>query len=221
MSIYYLLNKFFRPFGKIYFLSSLSATSKILDVGCGNNSSNTIKTLLPNSFYTGIDICNYNQTKEILADSYILTISKDFSNEIGRFENHFDAVISNHNLEHCDDRNATLFAMMRAVNFGGKIFLAFPSEFSTNFPSRFGTLNYYDDNSHKYGPPSFDYILSSLSKFGFIITYANKNYSPKFLFFLGLLFEPFSRFFNRNMIGTWEYYGFESIIIAEKIKKID
>lgn len=216
MYTYTFLNKLFRPNGKISFLSSLRSNIKILDVGCGNNSSNKIKKLLPKSNYTGIDVSYYNQTLPIMANDYILTNPDNFAGEIFKFENFFDVVISNHNLEHCNDRNSTLYAMLRSLKVGGKIFLAFPCEQSVNFPSRFGTLNYYDDNTHKYTPPSFEFILSSISNAGFSIIYSNKNYSPFLLNLCGYLLEPFSIIFNRNMIGTWEYYGFESIIIAQK-----
>ena len=76
----------------------------ILDVGCGNNSPFHTKTVLPNCNYYGIDICDHNQTKPLLADLYIITTPDNFSFEISKYSNHFDAVISNHNLEHCDDR---------------------------------------------------------------------------------------------------------------------
>jgi len=50
-----------------------------------------------------------------------------------------------------------------------------------------------------------------------IMTY-KKKYQPIGLYFIGFLVEPFSKLFNKVLIGTWEYYGFETIIIARKIK---
>jgi SAM-dependent methyltransferase len=211
------IKKFLRKKGKTDFLSKLNSNSRILDVGCGNNSPFRTKQILPNCNYTGIDIGDYNQSKPILADNYILTTPQNFYNEIRKLSESFDAVISCHNLEHCDDRESTLEAMLNALKMNGRIFLSFPCEKSVKFPKRRGTLNYYDDSTHKLLPPNFMETLSSIKAKGFEIEYAERNYSPILLRLIGLVCEPLSKIKNRNMIGTWEYYGFESIIVAKKI----
>ena len=193
------------------------ATSKILDVGCGNNSPFYIKSNFPEFHYTGIDIGNYNQTKPLLADEYILTDSLGFADAISRHQNKFDAVISSHNLEHCEDRWATLQAMLSAVKpGGGMIFLAFPSEKSIEFPNRSRTLNYFDDLTHRGNPPDFDMVLSLIEDNGFSIDYSVRMYRPMVLRLLGFFQEPFARRKNIILQGTWSYYGFESIIWAKK-----
>ncbi len=209
-----------RPFGKIYFLNSLSANSCILDVGCGNNSSYTVKRVQPNCHYTGIDISDYNLSKPLLADNYIITDSQSFADTI-KNSGLFDAVISSHNLEHCNDRPSVLEAMLNVLKSDGKIFLSFPCEESINFDSRggpgLGTLNYYDDQSHVLPPPVFDEVINQLVTSGFRILYSSKRYSPRILWTLGFLLEFYSKIMGRCVVGTWEYHGFESIIIAEKI----
>ena len=50
-----IVSKLLRPYGKISFLSNLQHDAKILDVGCGNDSPYKIKSILPFSFYTGLD----------------------------------------------------------------------------------------------------------------------------------------------------------------------
>lgn len=209
--------KFLRKNGKTDFLSKLSVNSSILDVGCGNNSPFLTKQILPNCNYTGIDIGDYNQTKPLLADKYIVTTPQDFSTEIKKLSASFDAVISSHNLEHCDDRKSTLEAMLSALKIGGMLFLSFPCEQSINFPKRGGTLNYYDDSTHKFSPPNFIETINSIKDKGFEIEYAERNYSPVILRLIGFVCEPLSKIRNRNMTGTWEYYGFESIIIAKRL----
>lgn len=209
--------KFLRKNGKTDFLSRLSCNAMILDVGCGNDSPFRTKGIIPNCDYTGIDIGDYNHTKPMVADKYIVTTPQSFSNEINKLPPYFDAVISSHNLEHCDDRKATLEAMLSVLKIGGRLFLSFPCEESINFPKREGTLNYFDDSTHKLSPPNFMETLTLIKDKGFEIEYANKNYSPFVLRLIGLLCEPLSKFKNRNMIGTWEYYGFESIIIAKRL----
>jgi SAM-dependent methyltransferase len=218
MNIKDLIIKKIRPNGKIDFLSSLSNDASILDVGCGNNSPYRVKKVVPDCTYTGIDVADYNQTAPHNADRYIITSPEKFSLEIAKFSKEFDALISSHNIEHCDNRDETLAAMLKALKVGGKIFLSFPCEQSVRFPKRGGTLNYYDDKTHKLSPPDFDALLLTLKDFDFEVIYANTRYKPKLLWLIGCILEPLSKFKNKNLLGTWEYYGFESIIIAKKIQ---
>jgi SAM-dependent methyltransferase len=212
------MKKHLRKNGKTDFLSKLNSNSSILDVGCGNNSPFRTKQILPDCIYTGLDVGDYNQTKPLLAENYVITTPQNFSNEIAKFSKAFDAVISSHNLEHCDDREMTLTAMLEALKVGGKLYLSFPCEQSVNFPRRGGTLNYYDDSTHKFSPPNFNETLAYIKQKGFEIVYAERNYSPKILSLIGWACEPLSKLRNKIMVGTWEYYGFESIIIAEKVR---
>jgi len=213
------LDVLLRPNGRAYFLSKLASNASILDVGCGNNSPFKTKNMLPKSTYYGIDVGDYNQVRPNLADEYILTDSANFISEISKFKNQFDAVISCHNLEHCEDRNGVLLAMFQSLKVGGQIFISFPSERSIGFPSRAGTLNYYDDLTHKEYPPDFDGMINLLRENNFEIIFSKKSYRPRFLAILGFFFEPISRLRRKKLIGTWEYWGFESIITAKKRSK--
>jgi SAM-dependent methyltransferase len=206
-----------RPNAKIDFIHKIKKNSSILDVGCGNDSPYITKLIQPHCFYTGIDIHDYNQNEKITADQYVIVNSNDFSDEIINLSSDFDVVISNHNLEHVVDPDKTLFAMLTKIKRNGYIFLAFPTEDSINFPSRYPTLNFYDDATHKYIPPSFDKVIDTIKDKGFEIEFSKKKYQPKLLFMIGLFLEPLSALLKKNLTGTWVYYGFESIIIAKKI----
>lgn len=197
------------------FLFRLPPKFNLLDVGCGSNSPYLVKSLFPDCTYTGIDVSDYGQTKPNLADHYVLVESSRFPEGILALGAKFDAVTSSHNLEHCDDRDATLDAMMAVLKKGGRLYLSFPSEASVTFPSRSGCLNYYDDPTHKSTPPDVYAIIELLSRKGFSILYSAKRYQSPVFWTLGLVSEPMSRRRGR-MRGTWEYYGFESIIWAEK-----
>ena len=212
-----LFNKTFRPRGKYSFLNKLAPNSTILDVGCGNNSPFIIKSNFPNLNYTGIDVGNWNQTKPLLADNYIITKAETFATEIAKFSNHFDAVISSHNIEHCNDREKTIEAMLGAIKPGGRIYISFPCEKSINFPRRQGVLNYFDDDTHKYSPPGFKNFREILRLNNFQIQFAVEQYQPAFLWFFGLMMEPISRAQRRVREGTREYFGFESIVWAKKL----
>jgi SAM-dependent methyltransferase len=209
------LASLFRRHRKLDFLNRLPRKFEVLDVGCGLDSPHLVKSLFPDCTYTGIDVSDYGQTKTNLSDRYVIVDSNRFPDGIKALGKKFDAVISSHNLEHCEDRDATLNAMMAVLKNGGRLYMSFPSETSVTFPSRAGCLNYYDDPTHKSTPPDFGATIDLLSKKGFLILYSVKRYRPLLFWALGLLSEPISRRRGR-MRGTWEYYGFESIIWAQQ-----
>lgn len=211
-----LLKKALRPKGKDAFLMSLPKDSTILDVGCGNNSPYRTKKILPHCSYTGVDVGDYNQSRPNIADEYIVTTPEDFAKTIMSLPSKYDAAICSHNLEHCDDREATLLSMLNALRSGGTIYISFPCEQSVAFPKRLGTLNYFDDVTHQFLPPSFSRTCELISRSGFRIDYAIKNYQPMALWFVGMLNEPISKIRCKVSVGTWEYYGFETIIVATK-----
>ena len=202
---------------KVSFLKKLNQNAHILDVGCGNNSPFKTKKVLKDCFYTGIDIDDYNQSSKELADKYIVADRLTFHQSIEKLNGQFDAVISAHNLEHCDKREETLLAMLAALKVGGLIYLAFPCEASVNFPSRKGTLNYYDDKSHQDAPPDLEWVLKQLKSNNFRVVRLVPRNRPMLVRFIGFLFEPLSSFTKKIYPGTWEYYGFETIIWAKKL----
>ena len=221
-SIIFKIKTFFkvilRPNGRTDFLSKIPYNSYILDVGCGNNSPFYVKSLLPNSYYVGIDICDYNlgsDSKKIL-NEYILSDPNDFVKNLKNIDKKFDAVISCHNLEHCNDRSGTLNQMIEKLNSNGKIYLSFPSKESMYFPKREGTLNYYDDPTHLDSPPDFEKIIKIFKDKGLKIIFSKRNYKPLVLNFIGIFTNLISFFTKRVHLGLWERWGFESIIIAEK-----
>jgi SAM-dependent methyltransferase len=208
------------PRSKAAFLRRLEPRPRIFDIGCGNDSPYFTKTLRPDCHYTGLDIGEYNQHKPNMADDYILTSPAGFTDEIAGRANRFDAIISSHNLEHCNDREGTLKAMLTAVKPGGQIYLAFPCEQSVSFPHRKGTLNYYDDGSHVGVPPDFEAIITTLKADGFSIIFATRRYRPPLLWLIGVLTEPWGRRTGWVKLGTWALYGFESIIWARKAEPL-
>jgi len=213
----FLQDKVLRIRKKEAFLRSLEPRCSILDVGCGNNSPHQTKSILPMCRYTGLDIGDYNQTRENLADDYILVSPEDFARKIAEQANRFDVVISSHNLEHCNDRHETLQAMMAALKPSGRIYLAFPSEASVTFSgSRAGCLNYYDDPTHKDAPPKFNDVIQLLQRQGFRIDFSTRGYKHPFLWLRGFLNEHRSKKSAKIEKGTWEYYGFEALVWARK-----
>ena len=194
----------------------------VLDVGCGNNSPAYTKSLKPNCYYIGLDVGDYNQSSKSAADKYIITSPDLFSNEIEKLSGEIDYIISSHNLEHCINRHAVLKAMASALKPKGSIYLSFPCAESVNFPGpRSGCLNYFDDSSHLYSPPNFSEIISALYSSGVYVTYATTRYQPPLAWIEGLYNENESRLEKCTKPGTWELYGFETIIWGTKLVDAD
>lgn len=170
--------------------------------------------LRPDLAYTGLDVGDYRQEDSIrYADAYIVVPPAEFAGAIRAQEGRMDAVVSSHNLEHCDDPAAVLDAMVRALRPGGRLYLAFPCDASVRFPKRRGTLNFFDDATHK-APPGWERVLETLRARDVTLSFASCRYRPWLLAGLGLALEPLGWLLGRNMPAgsTWALYGFESVI---------
>lgn len=208
------------PHGRSFFLIRMNLKYKhggkrmrLLDVGCGNNSVNAVKKYCPDCYYIGIDVGDYNleQNSKDKMEEYHVVKPDDFSKEIGKFKNSIDIVISNHNIEHCNDPKEVLRNMILALIPGGGIYMAFPSEESINFPRRKDTLNFYDDETHKI-VPRWKEIMCELETYGVSILFSAKNYKPLLDRIRGMINERKSAQMQKRLPGTWAYYGFESVI---------
>lgn len=206
--------------GKDAFIAHLPSSVKVFDIGCGNRSPQRTKELRSDIYYVGLDVGDYFQNVASLkyADEYRTTSSENFVSEISKEHLNFDAVISSHNLEHCSDQYGVLRAMSGALRPGGQMYLAFPCAESVNFPSRVGTLRFSDDPSHQL-PLVWQDTIGHLSHFGMRVVFSRKRYRPILPFLLGMALEPVSALFRTVMpLGfTWAFWGFESVIWAEKI----
>lgn len=210
------LTRRMRSRGRDAFLDGLPRNGRLLDVGCGNNSPMRFKAQRPDLWYIGLDVGDYNQTSpHDYADEYVLEAPERFAAAIARFESQLDAVVSAHNIEHCYDPDGVLDAMLRALKPGGRIYLSFPCEESVSFPKRSGTLNFYDDPTHR-GVPQWEKIVARINAAGLRVEFAAKRYRPLPSRLIGFLLEPFSASRKVVMPGTWELYGFESVIWATR-----
>jgi SAM-dependent methyltransferase len=203
-----------------FIMKYIPSNGKILDVGCGNNSPYITKNLRHDIFYVGLDIGLYNQHAPVnnYADKFILTTPEKFHCSIEQYSNEFDAIISSHNLEHCNDYSIVLKAMCQSLKKDGYLYLTFPCEKSVSFPSRKGTLNFYDDKTHTTVIP-YQLTVDTLKQSGLDIIFARKRYKPLIPYLIGLLCEPLSWFLKKVFHRvTWALYGFETVIIGKKSK---
>lgn len=211
--------KTLRPRGLRSFLSAIKKKNcKILDVGCGNQNSFFIKTLKPDSVLYGIDVTDFNQTEESkgLFDHYMIERPEMFDRSIQNIEQNFDIIISNHNIEHCNDPENTFRAMVDRTAVGGHLFIVTPSVYSINFPSRGGGLNFYDDPTHQKNPVDLMKLFKSESKRLECMYYCESS-KPFIWYCIGGVQEFISRKLDRILLGTYDYYGFEQIMWIKKI----
>lgn len=220
MSLKHGIKKLLRPHGREAFLDSLPKGAHVLDVGCGSNSPYLVKMQRPDLYYVGLDVGDYNQTVDPtrFADEYILTPPEKFADAIAALGCRFDAVISSHNIEHCDDPDGVLTAMSRALRKSGRLYMSWPSEPSLHFPSRKGCLNFHDDPTHQH-MPSFDAVVGTVEREGAVATFKSRTYKPPLPWLVGLLLEPISSVTKKKvafMQATWAFYGFESVVFFSK-----
>jgi len=213
------INKLISPSGKYSFIDTIPKNGKVLDVGCGNDGPDIFKKLRPDIYYVGIDVGVCNQSPEFrsFADEFIISAPSNFHSTIHEYSREFDAVICSHNLEHCDDYQATILAITNSLKIGARVYFSFPCEDSTNFPSRAGCLNFFDDSTHK-NLISYSSFISTLKNTGMDILFSRKKYRPPIPSLIGLVLEPLCRVMNWQapLGGTWALYGFETIVVCEK-----
>jgi len=208
-----------KPHHLFSFIHSIPRNGRVFDIGCGNNSPFIVKTLRPDVYYAGLDVGLYNQTHapSRFANEFIVTEPSLFHLKIAERSEAFDCVISNHNLEHCDDYELVTLAMVKSLKKGGRAYIAFPCEESIHFPERKHPLNFAFDSTHRnligYSP-----FISLLKENGMKILFSGKRYRPIIPFIIGLLYEPVARLSGTPSPagGTWALYGFETIVIAQK-----
>lgn len=215
----FLIHRLIRPKGKVSFLETILENGTLLDVGCGNESPLNTKLQRPDLVYYGLDIGDYNQHESGRhADHYIVTSPENFAEAIEGMKNSFDAVISSHNLEHCNAPERVLVTMLESLNSGGRLYLSFPCEASVSFPKRSGTLNFYDDVTHA-TVLDCNKVIDTINYHGCKIDFIARRYRPFIGFLLGLVLEPFGKVLKRNMpyAATWALYGFETVIWASRV----
>lgn len=201
--------------GKGGFLRSLPPGSVVLDVGCGNGSPHWFKSTRPDIYYIGLDVGDYRQVGDPsqVADEYIVVPPSDFAAAIEGMRERCNAVVSSHNIEHCQEPGRVLRAMMNALKPGGMLYLSTPCSASVGFPRREGTLNFYDDPTHV-APVSYSLIISECQAADGKIVYGRERYRPFMLALKGFLMEPYFRFKGKVAFdgATWACYGFESVL---------
>lgn len=193
---------------------------KILDIGCGNHSATRMKKYYPNCIYYGLDRDqNYNNDAEdfkAMEKCYGIDLSCDAGKLKEIPSNFFDCIILSHILEHLINGEDVLLKCLPKLKTGGVVYVEFPSLRSVHLPSMRGTLNFYDDSTHKkiYQIKKIKNLLNSQ---GYSIVKSGTRRSPKRIFLLpvyilGSLIN--SRYISGHVF--WDILGFSNYIIAQK-----
>lgn len=190
----------------------------MLDVGSGNKSASDFKTYFPNGTYHGVDMVkDYNYTEEDFGKMeafYEMDLTKLDFDAIP--DNHFDAILMAHIIEHLHNGDEVLKGLAKKLKPGGVIYIEYPGQKSTTLPSRKGTLNFYDDDTHV-RIYSYQEVSDVLKGVGFEIKSCGMRKSYR-----NILMMPIKFIHNRIKYGYvmasvyWDWYGFAEYVWAQK-----
>jgi len=202
---------------KYYFVKHLNTGSRLLDVGCGNHSASKLHLLNKNILIEGIDIEDYNidETDKRIMQNYYLTTPTAFNSFIKSIPQKYDAIICSHVLEHVQNYSELTVILLNKLQIGGLLYLSFPAALSVDFPSRAGTLNFWDDTTHVQIPQLS--VIEELCRQNnaVIIKKALPN-KGALNSLLGMLVEPISRLRKKVLPFTWNFWGFENVLVINK-----
>ncbi len=210
---------FIPPF-RINILKKYSPTlsCKVLDIGSGSHSATITKKHFPLCHYTGVDRDqNYDNDAEDLAnmDEFIqLDLTELKFDAIP--DNHYDIIVMSHIIEHLHNGDDVVKGLMPKLKEGGVFYVEFPCEASKDFPSKKGTLNFYDDDTHV-RIYSIEEIAGIFNKGGMKVLQSGKNRR-----LINILLMPIKIVVQKIQLGYvkggvyWDWYGFADYLIARK-----
>lgn len=190
----------------------------LLDVGAGNHSATKIKKHFPDCRYFGIDITkNYNNDEDDfrkMEGFWEKDLTKlDFADIPDAF---FDAILMTHIIEHLLNGDSVIQSLLPKLKKGGYIYIEYPSGKSVDFPSKQGTLNFYDDPTHVriYSVPE---LKALLEKQGVEILKSGVRKDWR-----NIAMMPVKMIHNKIKYGYvmgsvyWDWYGFAEFVWAQK-----
>ena len=195
-----------------------NAAFTLLDVGAGNHSATKIKKHFPQCRYFGIDIVkDYNNSEEdfnLMEGFWEKDLTKLDFNDIP--DHFFDAILMTHIIEHLQNGDKVINALLPKLKKGGYIYIEYPSGNSVNFPSKKGTLNFYDDPTHVriYNTKELADLLEAQ---GMKVLQSGVRRDWR-----NILMMPVKIIHNKIKYGYvmgsvyWDWFGFAEFVFAEK-----
>jgi SAM-dependent methyltransferase len=189
----------------------------LLDIGAGNHSCSKYKNTFPNCEYHGVDLDkNYNNDENDFSQMkafYEMDLTKlDFSSIP---DDYFDFIMMAHIIEHLHNGDKVIEGLIPKLKSGGYIYIEYPGIKSTKLPSMYGSLNFYDDDTHVriYSYSEISKILNS--QFQIIKAGTRRN----LIFLLAMPFRILLKLiqFKKQEGSTfWDLFGFAELVFARK-----
>jgi hypothetical protein len=190
----------------------------LLDVGASNHSASEIRRWIPNCRYYGIDRDrNYNNDE----DDFI-HMEKFWEKDLTSLafddipDNFFDALMMSHVIEHLQNGEQVIEALLPKVKAGGVIYIEYPSFRSTRLPSKKGCLNFFDDLSHCRLYSLID-IYNILLRNDFKIAKGGVRRDIKRILLMPLIITYLKIRYGYVEGGTfWDLFGLAEFVFASK-----
>lgn len=190
----------------------------LLDVGAGNHSASLAKKYFPECKYYGIDRSkHYNNDEDdfrAMEEFYEMDLNElDFARIP---DGHFDLIMMVHVIEHLPKGETVINALLPKLKPGGYIYIEYPSINSIRLPSKEGTLNFFDDDTHLRLYSPYD-LYNLLIANGMIIL---KSGTRRFLSEIVLF--PAKAIYSKIKSGSvraslfWDLLGFADFVFARR-----
>lgn len=209
---------FFAPYKYKFLKLSGTGGKSVLEIGAANES--------PELFFRYYKNCRYD-----VVDNTIDCISEKGMKLINRFyridletepldsipDGYYDYVTLPHVIEHIENGESVVSGLCRKVKPGGVFYIEYPSEKSARLPSMKGTLNFYDDPTHKrfYEIEKLKKILTNSS-----CEIIGSGIKRDYLRIIGIPYMIIKSLFVRGYVrGSvfWDLLGFAEYIAARRV----
>lgn len=191
----------------------LTPSSKLLDVGCGGLAPYSTFDYYPGVVFSGIDWNDITGRKD-MEFFYQGDLENNPLDEIPN--NHFDVINLSHIIEHISNGEFLIETLVKKLKPGGIIYIETPSEKSLSLPSMYGTLNFWDDTTHK-KVYSLAEMRTILEKNNCTILASRIRRNIKRIVLMPLyIVSTIIRDRKVNSTTIWDITGFAHYIIAQK-----
>lgn len=197
-----------------------NAPFTLLDVGAGNHSAQLVKKHLPACRYFGLDISkDYNNDEadfRLMEGFYELDLTALQFDEIP--DAFFDAMLVTHVIEHLENGDAVLAALMPKLKVGGVLYVEYPGAKSLSLPSMQETLNFHDDPTHV-RLYSVNEVSRVLEGAGARVIDAGTRRDWRVIAMMPLT-VPYNLIRKGYLRGSlfWDLFGFAEYVFAERVR---
>lgn len=190
----------------------------LLDIGAGNHSASKTKKWYPDCIYHGVDLDRTYNNDE--SDLRLMHAFYEMNLEALQFDSipeaHFDFIMCAHVIEHLRNGDMVLEKLLSKIKPGGYLYVEFPGYRSTQLPSMYGTLNFYDDHTHVRIYSVRELMNLFLRNGVKVKSGGTRRHLPT------MLLMPLKIVHNlivyRNVLASifWDYFGFAEYVLVQK-----